>query len=112
MEFDARSFGKRLKHIRTAHHLTQEELAEQIDTAASSISHLENGTHSPSLKTLINLCNTLDIGIDDLMADSLPVKSIHLDRDIADLLSDCTTGEKQIIKEIIISTKSALRNQR
>ena len=111
MNFDARGFGKRLKHIRMSHHLTQEELAEQIDTATSSISHLENGTHSPSLKTLIHLCNALDIGVDDLLADSLPVKSIHLDQDIAELLSDCTTSEKQIVKEIIISTKNALRNQ-
>ena len=89
--------------------MTQEELAESIDTATSSISHLENGTHNPSLKTLINLCEVLNIGVDDLLADSLPVESAHLDTDISELLADCTPKEKQIIKDIVIATKKTLR---
>lgn len=112
MEFDASGFGKRLRQFRIKNHLTQEALAEKIDTATSSISHLENGTHSPSLKTLINLCNVLGIGVDDLLADSLPVKSVHLDRDIAALLFDCTPTEKQILKDIIITTKETLRTHK
>ncbi|MBQ9471843.1 MAG: helix-turn-helix transcriptional regulator, partial [Ruminococcus sp.] len=75
-------------------------------------SHLENGTHTPSLKTLIKLCNALDIGVDDLLADSLPVKSAHLDHDIAELLSDCTPSEKQMLKDIIITTKKTLRTHK
>ncbi len=90
-------------------HLTQEALAEKIDTATSSVSHLENGTHQPSLKTLINLCSALNIGVDDLLADSLPAQSVHLDQDIAELLSDCTPSEKRILKDIIITTKKTIR---
>ena len=71
--------------------------------------HLENGTHQPSLKTLISLCGALGIGVDDLLADSLPVRSLHLDRDIAELLTDCSPSEKQIIKDIILTTKKTLR---
>ena len=112
MIFDEQGFGRRLKEYRLKNHLTQEALAEKIDTATSSISHLENGTHTPSLKTLIKLCNALNIGVDDLLADSLPVRSVHLDSDIADLLSDCSPSEKQILKDIIITTKKTLRTHK
>lgn len=112
MVFDAAGFGTRLKHHRIKNHLTQDDLAEKIDTATSSISHLENGTHSPSLKTLIKLCNALNIGVDDLLADSLPVRESYLDKDIADLLADCNASEKQIIKDIIITTKKSIRENK
>ena len=51
-ELDYTKLGERLKEARIKKHMTQEELSEKIDSATSSISHLENGTHSPSLKTL------------------------------------------------------------
>lgn len=112
MVFDADGFGWRLKQYRIRNHMTQDDLAEKIDTVTSSISHLENGTHSPSLKTLIKLCNALGIGVDDLLADSLPVRDSYLDRDIAELLADCNAKEKQIIKDIIITTKKTLREHK
>ncbi len=109
MEFDAGGFGRRLKQYRIKNHLTQEELAEKINTATSSVSHLENGTHSPSLKTLISLCAVLEIGVDDLLADSLPAKSVYLDGDIAEQLADCSPAEKQIIADIVTELKRTLR---
>lgn len=107
--FDASSFGERLKQHRVGKHLTQAQLAELIDTNTSSISHLENGTHKPSLNTLITLCNVLDIGVDDLLADSLPMKDIYLDHDIQSLLSDCSEKEKRVIKDMIASLKKSMR---
>ena len=87
-------------------------LAELIDTAPSSISHLENGTHSPSLETLLKLASALNIGIDDMLCDSLPVAENHLDQDIADLFADCSLQEKQILRDIIITTKKTLREHK
>ncbi len=110
MVFDADGFGKRLKMHRVNRHLTQAALAELIDTETSSISHLETGTHSPSLNTLIKLCNALDIGVDDLLADSLPNRSTFLDMDIAKLLENCNNHEKQIIRDVIIALKKSMRS--
>lgn len=107
--FDASGFGKRLREFRLKNHMTQEQLANQIGTVTSSISHLENGTHAPSLNTLLRLCNVFGIGVDELLSDSLPVKSNYLDKDISELLADCTPLEKQMIKEIITATLSTLR---
>ena len=81
--FNATEFGKRLKKYRNKKHLSQMQLSELIGSSPASVSHLENGTHSPSLETLIKLSTALGIGIDELLADSLPaVTNIHLDKDI------------------------------
>ncbi|MCR5398491.1 MAG: helix-turn-helix domain-containing protein [Lachnospiraceae bacterium] len=109
MEFDAEGFGMRLKQHRIRNHLTQKALAELINTNTSSISHLENGTHSPSLNTLIKLCSVLEIGVDDLLADSLPNRDVFLDMDISKLLSNCTEFEKQVIRDVIIALKKSLK---
>lgn len=108
-EFDSAAFGRRLKAIRKKSGLTQEQLAGRIGTVTSSVSHLENGTHAPSLHTLLKLCDVFNIGVDELLADSLPVKSAYLDKDIAELLADCSPEEKQMIKEIITVTLKTLR---
>ena len=50
-------------------------------------------------ETLIKLFTTLITGIDELLADSLPtVTNIHLDKDIAKLLSNYTLQEKKFWK--------------
>ena len=110
-ELDYTKLGERLKEARIKKHMTQEELSEKIDSATSSISHLENGTHSPSLKTLIKICNVLEIGIDALLCDSLSaISSSYLDKDFEKLLSDCTVQEKKLLLRILEVTKKQYGN--
>ena len=111
-ELDYTKLGERLKEARIKKHMTQEELSEKIDSATSSISHLENGTHSPSLKTLIKICNVLEIGIDALLCDSLSaISSSYLDKDFEKLLSDCTVQEKKLLLRILEVTKKTYGNK-
>lgn len=70
--FNADKFGEKLRKYRIKNHFSQMELAEKIGSATSSVSHLENGTHSPSLETLLRLSKVLNIGIDEMLYDSLP----------------------------------------
>jgi transcriptional regulator with XRE-family HTH domain len=113
IELDYGKLGERLKEARIKKHMTQEELSEKIDSATSSISHLENGTHSPSLKTLIKICNVLEIGIDSLLCDSLPaISSSYLDKDFEKLLADCTVQEKQLLFKISEAAKKTIREQK
>lgn len=55
MAFDAGGFGQRLRQYRIKNHLTQDELAERIDTATSSISHSENSPYRYSSSFVISL---------------------------------------------------------
>ena len=104
--------AQRIKHYRQKAHKTQEQLAAQIDVATSTVAHAENGPSKPSLPLLIKLANALGVTLDQLVCDSLPVAESYLEKDIADLLADCTMREKKIIKDIIAATKRTLRDHR
>ena len=104
--------GKRIKRHRLKAHLTQEQLAEKIDVATSTIAHAENGTSKPSLPLLLKIANALNVTLDQLVCDSLPVIDTYIEKDIADLIADCTTTEKQILRDIIAVTKETMRKHR
>ena len=101
--------GRRIKQYRAKAKLTQESLADLIDVATSTIAHAEAGTSKPSLPLLIKIANALNVTLDQLICDSLPVADTYIEKDIADVLSDCNTKEKQIIRDIIIVTKETMR---
>ena len=53
--------GKRIKELRKAANLTQEQLAELIDIETGSLSGIESGRHFPSLITLEKIAKNLNI---------------------------------------------------
>lgn len=63
-------FGARLKAIRAQRGLTQERLAELIDRSVDAVSNMERGNSLPSLDTLLELSEKLDLPLRDLV-DSL-----------------------------------------
>ncbi len=104
-----KQLGQRIKQRRQKLHLTQEQLAGMLDVATSTIAHAESGTSKPSLPLLIKLANALNVSIDQLLCDSLPTVSAYMDKDISELLADCSVNEKRIIRDIISVTKETLR---
>lgn len=68
---DDRSFGYRVRLERRRKKLTQEALAERIGISASFMGHIERGTRTASMDTLIALCNALDVSPEVLLRDSL-----------------------------------------
>ena len=70
------NFGHTLKLFRNAANLSQEELAELSDLDRTYISMLERDIKSPTLQTIINICNALEVNIDMFMSQmiSKPLK--------------------------------------
>lgn len=60
-------FSKRLKELRKEMGLTQKELGEKIGVTKVSICCYENGTRTPTLDTLIDLANTLNVELTYLL---------------------------------------------
>lgn len=58
-----RDFGKRVREIRSAKGLTQEELALQLNLNGTFISRLERGERSPSLPTIAKIAQALEVDI-------------------------------------------------
>ena len=89
-ELDYKALGQRIKKYRMQKHYTQEKLAELANCAVSSVSHAERGTSQPSLQLLVRFCNILDITVDQLLCDSLPIAQNTLEKDVAELLNSRT----------------------
>ena len=53
--------GKRIKEIRLARNLTQEQLAEIVDIGAASLSKIEIGMNYPSDDNLEKIAKALDV---------------------------------------------------
>ena len=60
--------GKFIYECRKNKNLTQEQLAEKLGVTAKSISRWENGNTMPDYSLLKDLCNELDISINELLS--------------------------------------------
>lgn len=57
----------RLKELRTAHNLSQKQLADVLGTTARAISFYENGLREPNIAALIALADYFGVSVDYLL---------------------------------------------
>ena len=113
IELDYKKLGKRIKEQRLKQHLTQEQLGEVVNITTSNVSHIERATTQVSLSSLVKIANALDTTLDQLTCDSLySIADLYIEQDISNLLQGCSLAEKQIIKNILITTKKTLKENR
>lgn len=72
MLVDYKGLGKRIRSFRKKRHMTQAQLAEQVDLSTNHIGYIECNKRTPSLQTLIDICFALGCTLDDLFVDTLP----------------------------------------
>lgn len=65
-----KNFGSNLRFFRKLTHLTQEGMAEKMGISYSYYTRLETGHSTPSLDTLIHICNELNVPVDFLLKDN------------------------------------------
>lgn len=63
------SIGKNLRKYRQMRKLRQEDLAEKVGLSTNYIGAMERGEKIPSLETLIDIINALDISADMVLCD-------------------------------------------
>ena len=105
---DYYAIGQRIRKIRKAHNLSQEELSEQVGISVTHMSHIETGNTKLSLSVLVDLAAVLEVRTDDLLYDSSPAeRSTSIDA-IVQLLDACTTQQIRIMEDILRATKISL----
>ncbi|TNE64580.1 MAG: XRE family transcriptional regulator [Alphaproteobacteria bacterium] len=62
-----KTIGQRIKLLRSARDLSQEQLAEVVGRGISSISKLERGIMMPGIDTLVLLAGALNCSLDDFV---------------------------------------------
>ena len=71
MALDYTALGKRISTFRSASGLTQEQFCEKLNVSRKHISQIEAAISRPSLETLVDIANVLNISADDLTQVSL-----------------------------------------
>lgn len=62
-------FHEKLRDLRKQHHMSQEELAHQLDVSRQSISKWESGISMPDLEKVIKLSDMFNVSLDELLKD-------------------------------------------
>jgi len=65
----AKTFGSRVHKLRLKQRLSQEALAEKADLDRTHLSGIERGVENPTLFTIQQLADALDLSVGDLMKD-------------------------------------------
>ena len=68
---DYKGLGERIRAERLRLHLTQAQLAEDVDISDTYMGAIERGERSLTLDTLVRLVNRLGVTVDYLLADSV-----------------------------------------
>lgn len=105
---DYYAIGQRIRNVRKAHRLSQEELAGAVGISVTHMSHIETGNTKLSLAVLVDLAAVLGVRTDDLLYDSEPMaRSAALD-DIIQVLDGCTTQQIQVIEDLVKAIRVSL----
>lgn len=69
------NFGEKLKHIRTAAGMSQQELADKAGVSQDAISKWELGTREPLISAVEKLCEALGVTCDVFFVKDEPEKA-------------------------------------
>lgn len=100
MKIDYTEVGKRLAKRRKELGLKQYQVCEMIDVNYKYISNLETGRSIPSLETVMNLCEALDVTPDYLLMGAVLDSKVS-DEKITEKISRLSGKNKIIIQGII-----------
>lgn len=105
---DYYKIGQKIRKIRKAHGLSQEELAERIGISTTHMSHIETGNTKLSLPVFIDIAAALEVRTDELLdTPAVETTSTSLD-DIAAVLERCSAQEAKVIADIVKATKISI----
>ena len=105
---DYYKIGQKIRKIRRAHGLSQEELAERVDISTTHMSHIETGNTKLSLPVLVDIAAVLEVRTDDLLhEEALITTSTALD-EIASVLERCNAAEAKVITDIVKAAKLSM----
>lgn len=105
---DYYAIGRRIRKIRKAQGLSQEELAEKVGISTTHMSHIETGNTKLSLQVFVELSKNLNIRTDEMLSDGEFASRSTAMEEIIRILDSCTTQEIKVIEDIVKAAKTAL----
>lgn len=101
--------GQRVRKIRKAQGLSQENLAEMIGISTTHMSHIETGNTKLSLSVFVAIADALEVNADDLLSREAHESKRNSLTHIAELLENCSAQEVRVAEDVLRSTIGAMR---
>lgn len=98
---DYKSLGERIREERLRLHLTQAQLAEDVDISDTYMGAIERGERSLTLDTLVRLVNRLDVTVDYLLADSVADADSNILDQFKQIVDDQPMERKQLALQVL-----------
>lgn len=105
---DYYKIGQKIRKIRKAHGLSQEELAEKVGISTTHMSHIETGNTKLSLPVFIDVANALEVRTDDLLDNPATATTSTSFDEIATVLECCSAQEAKVIADVVKATKLSI----
>ena len=109
---DYYAIGQRIRAIRRAHGLSQEQLAERVNISVTHMSHIETGNTKLSLPVLVSIAAALAVRTDDLLSDGAEYTEGHALEEIAAALQACTPREARIVSDVVKAAVKSLKSNK
>lgn len=90
------NIGERIKELRNARKMTQNEFADRINVTKSMVSAYENGTRLPSYDVLIKIARLFKVSTDNLLGYS--------EKSVVDV-TGLTRKQINVIQDVITTYK-------
>ncbi|MBQ3192590.1 MAG: helix-turn-helix transcriptional regulator [Oscillospiraceae bacterium] len=105
---DYYQIGQKIRKIRKAHGLSQEELAERINISTTHMSHIETGNTKLSLPVFVEIASALEVCTDDLLADNSSFTVNSSMEELSVILSQCNAQQARIIVDVVKAVKLSI----
>lgn len=97
----AEEIGRKVKRLRQAAGMTQEELAEKLDLHVSFVGHLERGGRKPGMQTLERIASVFNIPPHEFFAEQVPLDKDTWLKRCEKLLPKCNQRQLALVYGLI-----------
>lgn len=106
-----KTMGERIRTRRKSLGLTQEKLAEKSNKSSTFIAKLEAGVKTPSLDTLVELGEALEIDAADLIRKREETSDLDRAKNISDALNGLSPEDAAFVLEELLHLTAHLRKK-
>ena len=108
---DYKGLGERIRAERLRLHLTQAQLAEDVDISDTYMGAIERGERSLTLDTLVRLVNRLGVTVDYLLADSVSDSDDNIMEQFKQIMDQQPLERKQMAINVLRTIFSYFENE-
>ena len=101
LRFFKQALGNRIREERLRLHLTQAQLAEDVDISDTYMGAIERGERSLTLDTLVRLVNRLGVTVDYLLADSVSDSDANIMEQFKQIVDQQPLERKQMAINVL-----------